>query len=223
MDAISRERPAFRSVLFDFDYTLADSTAGIVECVAYALGKMGLPRVSAGAVRATIGLSIPATYERLAGGRYGERSDEFKRLFVERADQIMLENVRLFDLTKPVLQELRDAGLSLGIVSTKFRYRIEQVLRRDGLDQAFTVIVGAEDVCAHKPDPAGLRMAIDRLGAAPAEVLYVGDSTIDAETARAAGTAFVAVLTGVTIREAFAPYRPYALIDDLSSLPAVVR
>ncbi len=113
-------------------------------------------------------------------------------------------------------------GISLAIVSTKFRYRIEQVLLRDGLDHAFEVIVGGEDVAAHKPDPSGLIVALGRLGRTPAEVLYVGDSAVDAETTKRAGVPFVAVLSGVTPREAFAPYRPHAIIEDLALLPALV-
>jgi phosphoglycolate phosphatase len=61
-------------------------------------------------------------------------------------------------------------------------------------------------------------MAIDRLGCAPAEAVYVGDSVVDAETARNAGTRFVAVLTGTTDRGSFLAYPVVAVLDRLSDL-----
>lgn len=220
---MSPSRPArrFEAVIFDFDYTLADSSLGAIECVTYALDRMDLPSRSAQAVRETIGLSLAATYERLTGITDGTRFDEFRSLFVERADQVMLPSIVLFDSVRPVVESLIDADMHLGIVSTKFRHRIEELLRREGLEDVFGVIVGGEDVTCPKPDPAGLQTAMTLLGSAPQHVLYVGDNTIDAETASRAGVSFVAVLSGVTSKEAFASFRPLAVIDDLTLLPGI--
>jgi phosphoglycolate phosphatase len=222
MNAPAAKARRFTAVIFDFDYTLADSSPGVIECTNYALQKMGLPAVEAEAIREMIGVSLAETYEELAGDRDSGRFEEFARLFVERADQVMLQGVRLFDSAKPAVEALLTEGISLGIVSTKFRYRIEAVLRRDGLEHAFELVVGAEDVAAHKPDPSGLRAAISELGKPAAEVLYIGDSVVDAETAKRAGVPFAAVLTGVTPREALAAYEPLAILEDLGSLPGVV-
>ena len=214
--------PVLRSVIFDFDYTLADSTTGVVDCVNYALQKMGLPPADVGAIQALIGVSLSETFARLAGDHHRERSEEFKRLFVERGDQVMVRGVRLFDSTKPAVTRLLAAGMTLGIVSTKFRYRINEVLRREGLEEAFAIIVGGEDVSDHKPDPSGLNAAIAGLGRSLSEVLYVGDSTVDAETARRAGVPFVAVLSGVTPRGAFSDYPVRAILEDLGALPDLI-
>jgi phosphoglycolate phosphatase len=212
----------FKSVVFDFDYTLADSSPGVVDSMNYALEHMGLPTADDDTIRKTIGISLEETFRQLAGERRDISFDEFKRLFVERADQVMLRNIQLFDSVAEVVRGLRASGLSLAIVSTKFRYRIEQVLLRERLMDAFAVVVGGEDVAAHKPDPAGLQLAIARLRRLPAEVLYVGDTIVDAETARHAGVPFVAVLTGVTRREDFAVYSRLTMIEDLTQLPPLV-
>lgn len=212
----------FGSVIFDFDLTLADSSTGVIECANHALTQMGLPPAHPETIRGTIGMPLDAAYERLAEKSHAAGSEEFTRLFVERADQVMLRGIRLFDTVKPSVGALLAGGVGLGIVSTKFRYRIEAVLERDGLSHAFQVVVGSEDVAAPKPDPTGLNMAINKLGSRHPQVLFVGDSLVDAETAARAGVAFVAVLSGVTPREAFEAYRPCAVIEDLSLLPALV-
>ena len=208
----------FRTVLFDFDYTLADSSRGIVECVNYALSGMGLPQVPAEEIRRTIGLSLPNILTRLAGMEHAERSHEFGRLFVERADEVMADLTKVFDDIPKIIEHLKDEGLSLGIVSTKFRHRIEEVLRRVDLLEPFDVIVGGEDVSSHKPDPESLLKAIEKMKSSLSTSIYVGDSVTDAETAKRAEVPFIAVLSGVTPRDAFARYSVFGIIENLREI-----
>jgi phosphoglycolate phosphatase len=214
--------PNFNSVIFDFDYTLADSSKGVIECVNYAFRTMNLPAASEVAITGMIGVSLRETFRVLTEGSHENRSDEFCRLFTEREDEVGLEQTVLFDFVKPTIEKLVASGLTLGIVSTKFRYRIEAFLQRENISEAFKIVVGGEDVIAHKPDPSGLLMAIDRLGNAPSSVFYVGDSAVDAETANRAAIPFVAVLSGVTSKDAFGGYAPFAIIDNLRLLPQLV-
>ena len=90
---------------------------------------------------------------------------------------------------------------------------------REGLLDAFDVIIGGEDVAKHKPDPTGLLTAIERLGSEPTSTLYVGDSVTDAQTAKRAGVPFLAILSGVTPREAFGNYPACGMLASLSDLP----
>jgi phosphoglycolate phosphatase len=212
----------FASVIFDFDYTLADSSAGEVECVNYALRTLNLPPATDTDIHKMIGVSLPETFRRLTKGSCENKNDEFVRLFVERADEVMLSYIVLFDTVKPTIGKLLDGGLTLIIVSTKYRRRIEAVVEREGLSHAFKVIVGGEDVAAHKPDPTGLRMALDKLGITSSSCVYVGDSIVDAETAKRAGMPFVAVLSGVTPEDAFTDFKPLAVINNLAELPSLL-
>lgn len=208
----------FPVVIFDFDYTLADSSRGALECCNYAFKRMDLPHVSAEAACKTIGMSLPNTLISLAGEEYEERSDEFASLFIRRADEVMADLTVVFKDAPRVITHLKGRGISLGIVSTKFRYRIEAILGRENLLDLFDVIVGGEDVSKHKPDQEGLMMAIERLGGSRTTSLYVGDSVTDAETARRARVSFVVVLSGVTPREAFVDYSVYRILDNLYAL-----
>ncbi len=213
----------FRTIVFDFDYTLADSSTGVIESVNYALGRLGLPGASDEAIRKTIGLSLPNTLVALAGQKHAGHADEFFRLFVERADVVMHDATQLFGFVPNVVEQLRDAGYSLGIVSSKFRRRIEAVLERDGLSGHFEVVVGGEDVKAFKPDPSGLLSALERLSSTSQDTLYVGDSVTDAETARRASVPFVAVLSGTTLRSDFAGHPAHDVLENVAELPALLR
>jgi phosphoglycolate phosphatase len=204
-------------VIFDFDYTLADSSRGVLECVNHALRNMGLPTARPEDIKKTIGMSLSNTLATLAGRGNEERSEEFSRLFIERADEVMADMTVVLDDVPRVIGQLKDKGFCLGIVSTKFRYRIETILGRAGLLEPFDVIVGGEDVSRHKPDPEGLLMATERLGSLES-ILYVGDSLSDAEAAKRAGLPFVAVLSGVTPRGAFEGYPIHRILNKLSEL-----
>jgi phosphoglycolate phosphatase len=212
----------FRSVIFDFDYTLADSSRGVIDCIGFAMAKMGFPAVTDEAACQTIGLSLPDTFTALVGEHHAAQSDEFARLFIQRASKGMTGGTVLFDAVPGTIDLLKRRGIGLGIVSTKFRYRIEEILARESLLEAFDAIVGGEDVTRHKPDPEGLLAAIDRMGNALAEALYVGDSVVDAETAKQAQVPFAAVLSGTTPREAFAGQPVVGILESLHQLPALL-
>lgn len=212
-----------RTIVFDFDYTLADSSPGVIESANYALGRLGLPGASDEAIRRTIGLSLPETLVTLAGQEHASHADEFFGLFMERADEVMHDATSLFGFVPNVVEKLRDDGFSLGIVSSKFRRRIEAVLERDGLREHFEVVVGGEDVKAFKPDPSGLLSALDRLSSTSRDTLYVGDSVTDAETARRAAVPFVAVLSGMTPRGDFSGYPVHEVLGDVTELPGLLR
>jgi phosphoglycolate phosphatase len=211
-----------RAILFDFDYTLADSSQGAIDCIGYALRTLGLPPVSDAAACRTIGLSLAETLVALAGLQSEAVSKRFARLFVERADQVMADKTVLFSTVPGTVERLKERGVVLGIVSTKYRRRIEGILERERLLDSFAVIVGGEDVSQHKPDPESLLLALEQLAVSPGEALYVGDSVIDAQAAGRAGVPFVAVLSGTTSKEAFGDCEVYEILADLRGLNADV-
>ncbi len=209
-------------ILFDFDYTLADSSRAVVECVNVAFDNMGLPRSEADAIRRTIGLSLPETFRVLCGRDGDARVEEFRSHFRERSNEIMVDWTEFLPGTAAVLEELAGRSLKLGIVSTKYRFRIEATLRRDGLLRLFETIVGGDDVPEFKPDPSGLMMAASQLGLGLDDLIYVGDSVTDAEAARRAGMRFVAVLTGPTRSAEFDSHSPVAVLKNLDEIPHIL-
>jgi phosphoglycolate phosphatase len=208
-----------QAVIFDFDYTLADSSQGAIECINFALAEMGLDLVPAEAACRTIGLSLSETFLTLAEHHPSNRCEEFHRLFVQRAEEVMAKLTVLYESVPATIEALRERGLQLAIVSTKYRRRINEVLEREALLHGFHVVIGGEDVAQHKPHPQGLFEAMNKLECSPASVLYVGDSVVDAELAKRAGVPVVVVLSGVTPKEDFETYEPIAVLEHVSELP----
>jgi phosphoglycolate phosphatase len=216
-------REGIQAILFDFDYTLADSSRAVIECVNMAFEAMVLPPVSEEAVRRTIGTSLPDTLARLAGEEHRPRAEEFRAHFRKRSDEIMVAWTEVYPSVGETVASLHRMGFRLGIVSTKFRHRIQDTLQREGLLDRFDIIVGGEDVAHFKPDPQGLLLAAERAGSRPEQVLYVGDSLTDAETARRAQARFLAVLSGMTAREEFDGYRPEGFLAHVGELPGFLE
>ena len=213
----------YTTYLFDFDYTLADSSRGITLCFRHVLERNGYAGVTDEAIRRTIGKTLEESFSILTGVTDPDRLAAFKAEYRREADVYMTPNTRLFPETLRVLRTLKERGAKVGIISTKYRFRIhdtmDQHLPADFLD----IVVGGEDVSRAKPDPEGLLYAIRQLGVKKKRVLYIGDSTVDAETAQAAGVDFAGVTHGVTTADELAAYPHRHIMDSLTELLAPPR
>ncbi len=208
----------YNTFIFDFDYTLADATPGIVSSFNHAFNKLGVPECDVETIRKTVGLPLDKAFIELTSSQNEALIPHFKTLFREKADEVMSKSTVLFEDTVSTLQALKQNGINTGIVTTKYRFRIIETLNLHGILDLFDIIVGGEDVKNPKPSPEGLFLAIDGLNAKILNTLYIGDSLIDAKTALAANVDFAAVTTGTTSEEEFLEYSCIKISNRLSDL-----
>lgn len=206
------------TVIFDFDYTLGDTTNGIVQSAKYALEQMGEKERTYEEIKKTIGLSLSETYKKLTGNMDEARADRFFDLFKAKADEVMVDSAELYPGVKEMLVCLRAQGYRLGIVTTKFAYRVRNIMKKFDAEDLFDVYIGVGDVTKVKPDPEGLLLAVERLGVKIEDALYVGDSYVDAKAAEAAGMKFAGVLTGNTTKEEFQKYSYLTVRTDVVTM-----
>lgn len=208
----------YQTYLFDFDYTLADSSKGIVMCYRNVLERHHHTGISDEAIKRTIGKTLVESFSLLSGITDADTLEAYRKEYVKEADKYMTANTRLFPETSHVLATLKARGAKLGIISTKYRYRIMELLGHALPESTVDLIVGGEDVQTPKPSPEGVFIALEKLQTEKTDVLYVGDSTVDAETARAAGIDFAGVLHGTTTLEELATYPHTGIMNDLTAL-----
>jgi phosphoglycolate phosphatase len=204
--------------LFDFDYTLAFSEPGIVACYRHVLDLHGHRGISDHEICRTIGHTVSDSFGMLCGERDDATLKQYYTEFVLKADEVMVDMTVLYPEAVDAIKRLRSRGLTAGIVSTKLRRRIVSSLERYDLAALVDVVIGGDDVSAAKPDPEGVLLAIKHLGAEKSGVLYIGDSVIDAETAKNAGVDFAAVLTGATEAREFDGFPYTRIMKDLGEL-----
>lgn len=203
--------PRIRAVLYDFDGTLADSTELIMRCYRHTM-------------RAHLG-ECPPDDEWLRGfgtpletqiARFARSPDEHEAMLASyRAYQDEHHDTLLvpFPGAAETLAELERRGVPLAIVTSRLRRSTLRGMDLCGITDHVPVIVTPEDVRNPKPHPEPVRVALERLGVAPGEAVFVGDSPHDMASGRAAGTRTAAALWGPFPREALLAERPDVLLE----------
>lgn len=198
----------YKAILFDFDYTLANSEEGILTCFHQVFAQNNYPGITDEAIVGTIGITLDQAFRELTGEDDDNLIERLRREYVAQADLYMTAKTYPYPGVIDTLKALHKRGLKLGIISNKFASRIKESLDEWGVTDLFEVLIGAADVTRHKPEPEPIYLALEQLGLDKTDVLYVGDSLVDAETAENAGVNFCAVTTGRTIAEEFSAH-PY--------------
>ena len=203
----------YDAYIFDFDYTLADATEPVVGSFLYALEKMNLQKSSRQDIINTIGIPIGESYTILTGDGSEEGIELFKKYQKEKSDEITVPNTVFIGDAKEVLQILKNRGKKIGIVSSRWGQRINDIFENLNSRELIDFIIGTEHVENYKPNPEGLFKMIDMIDAK--NPLYIGDSYIDAQAAQNAKIDFVGVTTGTTSREKLESYPHISVLDDL--------
>lgn len=210
----------YQAIFFDFDYTLGDATASIYEGFVYAFAQMGYPKPGLEDVRRTVGHLLEDEFTLLTGESDPARRAEFRHWFHEKVGETQAKKTVLFPGAEELLQALWAARVKVGVVTSKQGETLRKILTRYGLLEGMSYTVGGEAVSRPKPDPEGLLRGMTTLGMAPEQVLYCGDTIIDAETARRAGVEFAAVLNGTTPAGDFTNYPSVHISPHLLDLQA---
>ena len=208
----------YKTFIFDFDYTLADATPGIVECVNYALNKAGLKPADDNNIKKHVGKTLNDIFFELTGVKDDTAAVSFVSDFIFMAAKVMTENTILLNDTIDILSKLKLNGCNTAIVSTKLRRRIEEALEKYNITNLIDFVIGLEDVASAKPSPEGLLKSVDYFGNNKDSVLYIGDSLIDANTAANAFVDFAAVTTGTTKKEDFLKLPHVFIAKNLTEL-----
>lgn len=192
-------RPA--AVVFDLDGTLVDSRPDIATAVNRMRAELALPRLDLTAVGLMMGEGSRTLVRRAladAPGAPADRPAEFERVhgrFLEHYAAVCTVATRPYDGVETLLAECARRW-PLALLTNKPLAMTRALVDHLGWAARFRAVVGGDSLPYRKPDGRGLLGIAAGLAVAPAATLLVGDSRIDAETAQAAGSAFVWVEWG---------------------------
>jgi phosphoglycolate phosphatase len=199
-------RPA--ALVFDLDGTLIDSRRDITTAINRMRAERGLPPLALEQVVTMVGEGARLLVERALGGEAtGPALDEALAGYLEHYRQVCLDTTQPYPGVESMLETLAPL-YPLALLSNKGEALSLRILEGLGLRRFFREVLGGDSLPSRKPDPAGLLLLADRLGVTPDRLLLVGDTWVDAMTARNAGSAFALVEWGfprTPLRESFTP------------------
>jgi pyrophosphatase PpaX len=198
--------------LFDFDGTLVDSENLILASFRHATDAVLGATPSDDVLRAGIGLTLEQQSHDLAG----DRAQELFDVYVEHNRAFHSELLRTFDGVPEMILRLRRRGARLGVVTAKIRPTMELGFEHVPLERDwFEVLVAKEDTRLHKPHPEPLLLALELMGAAAEDAVFVGDSPFDIRAAHAAGvTAAAAAWGDIFSRDVLVAEAPQIVFDS---------
>jgi phosphoglycolate phosphatase len=214
-----------RTVIFDLDGTLADTSGDLIAAANSCFRGLGLgdlldpTRDAATALRGGRAM-LNLGFDRIGGVAAGEVDRQYPILLAAYAEAIDTHTF-LYPGAMEAVELLKSQGYAVGIATNKPERLAEALMQSLGVRGVFGSLIGADTLPVRKPDPAHHNEAVRRAGGDPARSLLVGDTATDRETSRNAGVPSVLVTFGPG-REDVLALDPEATIDDFAELPQVV-
>ncbi len=206
------------ALLFDLDGTLIDSSADLCASGNFLRAGLGLPDLTQAMVATYIGDGVEALVRRLLGpeheAKLGEHVDAFKVHYREHC----LDQTRLYDGVDAALRSLHAHTPRLAIVTNKPERVSRRILAGLGVASLFGSVVGGDSAPKKKPAPEPLWLACQQLGVSPADAVMIGDSHVDIQAGKAAGTLTWALKGGIGDDAAMLAAGPDRIFDNFSEL-----
>jgi len=218
---------SFDLVMFDLDGTLVETAPEIMDAVNDTLARFDLPLVSQQQVNdwighGTLSLLIDAVAFATERPVAEVRASELLRTMVGEYNVFYGRRCgtrsHLYPRVRETLLALRAQGVKLAVVTNKEGRYTEIVMQVQQLTDLFDVVISGDTLPTKKPNPAGVQHCLERFGVPAARALFVGDSSIDAATARAAGVPVWLLPYGYNMGQPIEACAPDRLIADFSAL-----
>lgn len=191
----------YDAAVFDLDGTLLDTLGDLTNSLNYALGSVGLPLRSRDEVRQFVGNGIRRLIRRAVPG--GEAHPDFEKVyerFREHYGEHCMDETEPYPGVLSLLDWMEEQGFRLAIVSNKADFAVKK-LRDVYFNGLVETAIGEREGCRRKPEPDSVLHALSELGVEPGRAVYIGDSDVDMQTARNAGTDCILVSWGFRSRE----------------------
>ncbi|HUV84420.1 MAG TPA: pyrophosphatase PpaX, partial [Methanosarcinales archaeon] len=207
----------FKYILFDLDGTLIDTNQMIIDSFKHTY-KTHLNRdIEEKEILLNFGEPLITTLRRYSP----ENAEELYDTYINYNESIHDNSVSLCCNIQECLAQLKEMGCVLAVVTSKRQKMAHRGLELLDIMKYFSVVVTVDDTEEHKPHPAPVLKALEKLGAAPEEAIMVGDSIFDIQCAHNAGVKAVQVTWGASL-EHLQQEPPDYLVDNALDIVDIV-
>lgn len=176
-----------KTIIFDFDGTLADTRQSIIQTIQATLKELHLSEAKEEQIKNLIGLPLRDTFVQAGHIQDPDLLEKAIRIYREKYPAISLHSVRLFPHVKDTLKDLHRQGLTIAVASSKGKDALSQLLQSLGIRQYITMTYGEQDVKNKKPAPDMVLKILSETQTEPQDTLVVGDTTYDVAMGQNAG------------------------------------
>lgn len=212
----------YKAVIFDLDGTLLNTLDDLADSVNYVLASHGYPLRTYEEIRLFVGNGIYKLVERaLPENTDAEITDRCYKEFIDFYKLNMMKKTRPYEGIEDIIKKLKSRGMLLAVVTNKADFAAKE-LCKSIFGGCFDLVIGSTPERKNKPSAESVEYILDCLKLKKSEVIYVGDSEVDAMTAENAGVDFVAVLWGFRKSDDFRGYKLKAYAKDVNELENAV-
>ncbi len=208
--------------VFDFDGTLVDTIADIGESVNWCLEKMGKPIHELSAYNKMVGNGMNLLCRRALGDGTEEEVQALINMYKKRYQECCCVKTRMYDGIKELLDDLKEAGIILAIVTNKPQIQTDEIISKLFDKSIFFEIIGQSERFPTKPDPESLNYVIEKAGVSKEDVWYIGDSDVDIILGRNAGVDAIGVEWGLRGKKELVETGARYIAKDAEELKSII-
>lgn len=206
------------TIIFDMDGTLLDTLEDLTDAVNAAMIACRFPFRTKEEIRSMVGNGVGRLIEEAAPAGCGaEELEQCMKAFKDYYARHWQDKTAPYRGIKPLLEELKERGISLAVISNKYEKAVLQ-LCRDYFPGSFDTARGEREGVPRKPAPDAVYAILEELGKGRENALYVGDSEVDMATAKNAGLTAVGVAWGFRDRQLLLEKGADRVIDEPAQL-----
>ncbi|MGA2914890.1 MAG: HAD family hydrolase [Sedimentisphaerales bacterium] len=209
---------AYKGAIFDLDGTLVDSVADLADTMNYALKILGQPTWDLQAYRKMVGNSTNLLIKRALGPDKQYLFDEMFKISSEKYTQVCLNKTKPYKNIPETLNKLHKRNVKLAVLTNKDQEMAEKVITHLFGKDLFDAIVGTTTGNPIKPETTETLQLIDKLKLKPQEAVFVGDSDVDMQTAKACQIFALGVSWGFRGRKELTEAGADVIIDEPGEL-----
>ncbi len=211
-----------KGIIFDLDGTILNTLDDLFYSTNYALEQYNLKTRTYEEIRCFVGNGVRVLIEKAVGIEYQHLVEDVLKTFKTHYQAHSFDHIRYYQYIEEVLKKLNRKGIKLAVVTNKFDAAAQEIINKY-FPSIFDVVLGETKELKRKPHPDMCNYVLNKLGLKNSEVLYIGDSEVDIETAKNANLKCISCSWGFRTKEELILAGASLIIDDPRKILSMIE